>query len=202
MRIILASNSPRRKEILTQVGVKHIVIPSGFEERANDMKPEEMVKYFSYMKAKDVYCKLLDERNSASYFDCKADEGFVVGSDTIVYCDKIMGKPKDDADAFEMLKKLSGREHYVMSGISVIRLSNGDASTEYEKTKVRIKKLSDTDIAKYIATREPMDKAGAYAIQGIGSLFVEGIEGCYFNVVGLPVFRFARIMESFGYSIL
>lgn len=189
MKFVLASNSPRRKELLAQVGVDFVVLPSKFEEKTLDMAPCEMVKHFAYMKALDVASGVFEE-------------SLIIGSDTIVYLDTVMGKPRDRQEAFEMLKALSGRTHEVMSGISVIHSKTGKSVTEYECTRVRIKPLQDREIMSYIESGEPMDKAGAYAIQGLGSLFVEGIEGDYFNVVGLPLFRLSRIFERFGVSLL
>ncbi len=193
MRLILASNSPRRKEILSQIGLNFEVIPSRFEENSLELEPEELVKHFAYMKARDVYSRIRGTVET---------DTFVIGSDTIVFCDNIMGKPKNDADAFAMLRRLSNREHYVMTGVSVINAIDGRVVTEYEKTKVYFRAISDDEIKKYISSGEPLDKAGAYAIQGIGSLFVKGIEGCYFNVVGFPIFRFSNIMKALGYNLL
>ena len=189
MRIILASNSPRRKELLLQIGLEFEIIPSSFEETEQVMDPADLVRHFAFMKARDVA-----ERTEG--------EALVVGSDTIVYCDRIMGKPKNARDAYDMLRCLSGREHFVLSGIAVFNTLSGEYRTAVEKTKVRIKTLTDQEINGYINTGEPMDKAGAYAIQGLGALFVEGIEGCYFNVVGLPIFKLSNILKEFGVEVL
>ena len=189
MRIILASNSPRRKELLAQLGVTFEVIPSKFEEQAVGLPPSKLVEHFAYMKGSDVAQSI-------------QGEALVIGSDTIVFLDEIMGKPKHREDAFNMLKKLSGKQHQVLSGLSVINTLTGESLTGYECTKVKMKELSDAEITAYINTGEPMDKAGAYAIQGMGSLFVEGIEGDYFNVVGLPLFRLGKMLEYFGMKLL
>lgn len=189
MRIILASNSPRRREILSQIGIQYEVIPSKFEENALNMSPENMVMYFAEEKAMDVAKKV-------------KEEAFVIGADTIVYQNGIMGKPKDNEDAARMLKNLSGVFHAVITGISVVHTPSLNKITDYERTLVKFKNISDDEIHAYIKSGEPMDKAGAYAIQGIGSLLVEKIEGCYFNVVGLPVYRLSKILEGFGYKIL
>lgn len=189
MRIILASNSPRRREILSQIGIQYEVIPSKFEENALNMSPENMVMYFAEEKAMDVAKKV-------------KEEAFVIGADTIVYQNGIMGKPKDNEDAARMLKNLSGVFHAVITGISVVHTPSLNKITDYERTLVKFKNISDDEIQAYIKSGEPMDKAGAYAIQGIGSLLVEKIEGCYFNVVGLPVYRLSKILEGFGYKIL
>lgn len=189
MRIILASNSPRRKELLSQLGVSFEVIPSKFEEQVIDMPPAELVKHFAFMKAMNVASSV------------KTD-ALVIGSDTIVCLDEVMGKPRNREEAFNMLRKLSGKQHYVLSGLSIVSTVSGESLTMYESTKVKMKELSDAEITAYIDTGEPMDKAGAYAIQGMGSLFVEGIEGDYFNVVGLPLFRLGRMLEHFGVKLL
>ncbi|HYF82572.1 MAG TPA: Maf family protein [Clostridia bacterium] len=189
MRIILASNSPRRKELLSQAGVLFEIIPSEFEEQVIELPPEKLVEYFAYMKAKDIAGAV-------------QGEALVIGSDTIVYLDGIMGKPRDKEDAFNMLKNLSGKQHLVFSGLSIINTASGESQTEYESTKVKMKELSDAEITAYINTGEPMDKAGAYAIQGMGSLFIEGIEGDYFNVVGLPLFRLGKMLNCFGIRLI
>lgn len=193
MKLILASNSPRRKEILTQLNLKFEVIPSDFEENPVDMEPQAMVEHFAYMKAMDVYNKLENDITEDTY---------IIGSDTIVYCDRIMGKPTDDQAAFIMLRELSNREHQVISGISVIQASTCKAVNMHETTKVWMRVLSEQEIQNYIASGEPRDKAGAYAIQGLGALFVEQIHGCYFNVVGLPVNKLFKIMKTFGIDLI
>ncbi len=189
MRIILASNSPRRKELLSQVGVSFEVIPSEFEEQIIELPPTKLVEHFAYMKARDVASAV-------------CEEALVIGSDTIVCLDEIMGKPRNKEDAFSMLKKLSGKQHLVLSGLCIINTATGESVTEHESTRVKMKELSDAEITAYINTGEPLDKAGAYAIQGMGSLFVEGIEGDYFNVVGLPLFRLGKMLERFGMKLL
>ncbi|MEA4848585.1 MAG: Maf family protein [Clostridiaceae bacterium] len=189
MRIILASNSPRRKELLSQAGIKFEVIASGFEESMVELPASKLAEHFAYMKAKDVARSI-------------QGDALVIGSDTIVYCDEIMGKPRSREEAFNMLTKLSGKQHLVISGISIINTATGESLTEHESTEVKIKDLSSAEITAYINTGEPADKAGAYAIQGLGSLFVEGIRGDYFNVVGLPLFRLRKMLEHFGFKLI
>lgn len=193
MNIVLASNSPRRREILSQLNIRFEVVPSNFEETLINMEPLELVEHFAYMKALDVFEKLKGNLPENTY---------ILGSDTIVYCDSIMGKPKSDEDAYQMLKTLSNKEHQVISGLSIIQGSTGKAITMHELTKVWIRELEDREILEYIASGEPLDKAGAYAIQGVGSLFVEKIQGCYFNVVGLPVNKLFKIMKEFGVNLI
>lgn len=189
MRIILASNSPRRKELLSQVGVNFDIIPSEFEERMVGLPAAELVEYFAYMKAKDVAARV-------------QEEALVIGSDTIVYLDGVMGKPENNEDAFKMLSLLSGKKHQVISGLSIINTATGESLTGHESTAVKMKELSSAEITAYINTGEPADKAGAYAIQGMGSLFVERIEGDYFNVVGLPLFRLGSMLKHFGIKLI
>ncbi|KUO69155.1 MAG: hypothetical protein APF77_23505 [Clostridia bacterium BRH_c25] len=189
MRIILASNSPRRKELLSQIGVAFEVMPSEFEEQMIELPPPELAEYFAYMKAKDVAASI-------------HTEALVIGSDTVVCLDEIMGKPEDREDAFNMLRKLSGKAHMVISGLSIINTATGESLTGHESTMVKIKELSSAEITAYVNTGEPVDKAGAYAIQGMASLFVEKIEGDYFNVVGLPLFRLGKMLEHFGVKLI
>jgi septum formation protein len=193
MNIILASNSPRRREILSQLNINFDVAPSKFEETLIDMKPIELVEHFAYMKALDVFESLKGNLPQDAY---------ILGSDTIVYSNSIMGKPKSDEEAFQMLKSLSNKEHQVISGLSVIQGSTGKAITMNESTRVWFRELNDREITNYISSGEHKDKAGAYAIQGIGSLFVEKIHGCYFNVVGLPINKLFKIMKEFEISLI
>lgn len=193
MNIILASNSPRRREILNQLGLSFEVIPSDFEETPIAMEPQALVEHFAYMKAMDVFSK---HKNNLP------EDAYIIGSDTIVYCDAIMGKPKSDEDAYRMLNALSNKDHHVISGLCVIQTSTGKVITMHESTRVWIRELEAREINNYIASGEPMDKAGAYAIQGIGSLFIEKIQGCYFNVVGLPVNKLFKIMKEFEINLI
>lgn len=191
MRIILASKSPRRKEILDKIGIRFEIVESGFEESIDTGKsPEDVVKYLAYKKAEDVAGKI----NS---------DALIIGADTVVaYNSIIMGKPQNSQDSFGMLKILSGNWHDVYTGVCIINPANNKCSVEYEVTAVKIRNLSDEEIYEYINTGEPVDKAGSYAIQGIGSMIVERIEGCYFNVVGLPIYKLSKLMEDFGVNLL
>ncbi|KPU42250.1 septum formation protein Maf [Oxobacter pfennigii] len=191
MRIILASKSPRRKEILQNIRLNFEVVESNYEEENSlSLRPEKLVMHLAYRKALDVAERI-------------SDEALVIGADTIVVHNGIiMGKPKDNEDSFDMLKKLSGNYHHVFSGICIIDVKGNRHSVNYESTKVKIKKLTDEEIIQYISTKEPADKAGSYGIQGIGSLIVEKIEGCYFNVMGLPVYKLSVLMRDFGVNLL
>lgn len=191
MRIILASKSPRRKEILDNIGVKYEIVESNFEETMDVSKsPEDIVRYLAYKKAEDVASRI-------------KGEALVIGADTlVVYNSQMLGKPKDNEDAFKMLKMLSGKWHSVYTGICVMNSSSWEYSVDYECSRVKIRELSDKNILNYIECGEPSDKAGSYAIQGRGSLLVEKIEGCYFNVVGLPVFKLSKVLCDFGIDLL
>ena len=174
MRIILASASERRQELLKRLVSDFDIIISNFDENKVDFRGsiDEYVKEIALGKAMDV-------RNRVS------KDSIIISADTIVTLDnKILGKPKDEKEAFKMLKSLQGKNHFVYSGIVVIN------------TKVKFSNMSDEEIFQYINTKEPMDKAGAYGIQGIGGVFVESIEGCYYNVVGLPLNTLRSVLKE------
>lgn len=183
--VILASASPRRRELLSLIFGEFRVIPSGFNESLvpAELAPPEHVLYSSLMKARDI---------SASF-----PESLVIGADTIVVIDEaIQGKPRDAADATRMLRMLSGRTHQVYTGVAVIQGETERA--EVECTAVTFRELSDENISRYIASGEPMDKAGAYAIQGKGAVLIKSISGCYPNVVGLPLYTLSMMLAKFG----
>ncbi|HHV74058.1 septum formation inhibitor Maf [Thermoanaerobacterium sp. PSU-2] len=183
MEIVLASGSPRRKEILSNIGVDFSVMISDVEEVTDEKEPEKIVMDLSRKKASFVAEKL-------------SGDFLIIGADTVVFADGIvLGKPKDKSDAFNMLKVLSGRWHQVYTGVTVISLKQNKIVTEYEKTDVYIKSLSDEMIFSYIEKGEYIDKAGSYAIQGYGSLIVDKINGDYYNVVGLPISKLHDILS-------
>ena len=181
--VILASGSPRRKELLGLIFEQFAVIPSSADETlAPDTAPDEAVKELAQRKAADI---------AASHQD-----DLVIGADTVVYCDgEILGKPADPKDAERMLRLLSGKTHSVFTGVCLLK--GGEKRVFAEETKVTFYPLSDEDIAHYIASGEPFDKAGAYGIQGKGTLLVKKIDGDFFNVVGLPTGRLARALRRF-----
>ena len=190
MKIILASKSPRRREILETMGVEFETDVADVDESVSDtLSPVEAVCEISKRKAKKVA-----ERH--------ADDEIVISADTVVVIDgKIIGKPKDKEDAFNIIKSLSGRTHEVYTGFTVC--GKGRTKTDFEVTKVHFKELCDDDIRRYVATGEPMDKAGAYGIQQKGNLFVEYIHGDYYNVVGCPISKICvTIKELFGINLL
>ena len=185
---ILASGSPRRKELLELMGLEFKVIVSQADEDSvsKDLKPELYVQELALLKASATAKEVLRNKNAV-----------IISADTIVTLDgQILGKPKDEDDAFNMLSKLSGREQEVYTGYCVMRISDGKAVCGKVRTKVKFKDLSDDKIRGYINSGEPMDKAGAYGIQGLGSLLIEKIDGDYFNVVGLPISALADTLED------
>lgn len=190
MNWILASGSPRRRELLEMLGVPDLTIrPATGPERATPgAGPEQTVRELSLHKAQEVA-------------QTCAPEDIIIAADTIVYLDgAILGKPKDHDDAVRMLTALSGREHIVYTGVAVLR--GGELRQAAEHTAVRFRALTPAEIERYIATGEPMDKAGAYAIQGLAAMFVIGLDGDYYNVMGLPVCPLAMILRKFGVKLL
>ena len=190
MDIILASGSPRRRELLEQIGVKNyrIVSPGVDEHVEGDPAPAELVETLSRRKAEAVGQQA-------------GPDALVIAADTVVALDgAILGKPHSREEAVSMLTALSGREHAVFTGITVLR---GDKTvTQHERTAVTFRALTGAEIDAYVATGEPMDKAGAYGIQGVGALLITGIAGDYFNVMGLPVCRLGRVLADFGVDTL
>lgn len=188
--VILASGSPRRREILEQVGIAHTVMVSEIDERITKSKPEQVVMELATQKSEDVASKVT--------------EGVVIGADTVVAFDgNILGKPKSEEDAFLMLKTLSGCTHSVFTGVCMILKKDGatvDKSIFYEETKVTMCEMTKEEIEDYIAGKEPMDKAGAYGIQGEAGMFIERIDGDYYNVVGLPIAKVVQEMKHLLYK--
>jgi septum formation protein len=199
MKIILASSSPRRMSLLTQIGlhfeVRH---PSGFTE--HQVPPTVFGGRHSAHRRLAEFNALMKARKVAEGTEGKR---LVLGADTIVvYGKDLLGKPEDVDDARHMLRLLSGRTHKVITGVALIDGDGGREVFDSEVTEVTFKKLSRQEIMNYIMTGEPMDKAGAYGIQGLGALLVEGIKGCYFNVVGLPLTCMSTLFRSYGIRLL
>ena len=191
MKVILASASPRRRELLEGLGIKNLsVMPSRYESPPPEgASPEQAVKYIAMGKAMDIAKSVNDP------------SALIIAADTLVYLDGVpMGKPKNREDAKKHLSALSGREHIVASGVAIIYKDKSAAAGEL--THVRFAPMSEREIDWYISTGEPMDKAGSYGIQGLGSIFIEGIRGDYFNVMGLPVHRLSTELNKLGISIL
>lgn len=188
MKIILASKSPRRREILENLGVKFDIVTSDADENSDISDPCDLVEELAFRKAMAVFANLKDKNEID-------DNTLVIGCDTVVCCDnEILGKPKSHDDAFRMIKMLEGRSHNVISGVTIIY--NGKTLVRHEVTKVFFDSMTDEQIESYVSGDEPYDKAGGYAVQGIASRFIGRLEGCYFNVVGLPVNLLCRMTES------
>lgn len=188
--IVLASSSPRRYEILSRLGLDFTVDSADVEESIEaNLMPDEAVKTLALRKAAAV----------APHYE----RGIIIGADTIVVADgTILGKPADSEDALAMLLTLQGREHSVYSGYAVIDAATGKTAVGYEHTAVIFRPISEEEARSYVATGEPIGKAGAYAIQGLGAVFVREIHGDYFNVVGLPLFKLAQALKDFGLDII
>ena len=184
-RLILASASPRRRELLARIGLSFEVLPARGEENPRSAIPEEMVQELSAGKALEIYGSLEEQGK---------EEAVVIGADTLVaFGNRVMGKPQDEKDAFDMLFLLQGKTHQVYTGVTLLYTPKGETAckklTFLEKTDVTMYPMTEQEILEYIATGEPMDKAGAYGIQGRCATYVRGICGDYNNVVGLPVSR-------------
>ena len=189
-QIVLASGSPRRRELLERIGLTDFVVrvPEVEESFPGGLPPQEVVSYISREKA-EAAAKL-----------CGPGD-IVITADTMVFLDQArLGKPRDEAHALEMLTALQGRRHTVCTGVTL--LQGAKRLTQSESTDVFFRSATEEELRRYIATGEPMDKAGAYGVQGRGALLVERLEGDFFNVMGLPVLRLARMLESFGVSLL
>ena len=192
MKLILASASPRRAEILRDAGFSFDVAHANVDEtRLRGETARAMTRRLAEAKARAV----------AETLGTEPPEAIVIGADTVVEVQgRLLGKPESAKTAREMLRELSGRTHRVVTSVAALRLPDRARKTGTESTRVRFARLSGNEIAAYVATGEPLDKAGAYAVQGIGGRFIERIDGCYFNVVGLPLARLYRMLVSLGWQ--
>ena len=191
-QVILASGSPRRKELLELIGVEFKIITSNKEEVITSTNPEEVVKELSMMKAEDVAAGV-------------AGPAIILGADTVVaHGGRILGKPKDKAYAVNMIRSFAGDDHYVYTGVCIIR-KEADGSVKKisfaEGTKVTVYPMTEEEIEQYVATNEPMDKAGAYAIQGLFAPYIKGIEGDYYNIVGFPIAGIYQRLKEEGINL-
>src|SRR3990170_7249114 len=188
--IILASASPRRKELLEQIGLNFRVEPSNYQENIRfDLEPHDLARSLSLEKARLV---ARNHRNA-----------LVIAADTfIVFEGKILGKPHTETEAKRMLGTLNGNSHSVITGFAIIDTESNKALSKSVETKVYLRRLTKEEIDAYVKSKEPLDKAGAYAIQGLGSVIVEKIEGDYFNVIGLPLSALTESLKEFGVHIL
>jgi len=189
-RIILASASPRRVELLEKIGLKFEVEPSNYEEDMHsELEPHEFARKISLEKAEAVASK---HKNA-----------IVIAADTIiVFGSKILGKPHTENEARKMLETINGKSHSVITGFSIIDTGKNKTLSKSVETKIHVRKLTLAEIDAYVRSKEPLDKAGAYAIQGLGAVIVEKIEGDYFNVVGLPLSALTEALKEFGINIL
>lgn len=190
LQLVLASASPRRRELLERLGIPFKVSVCKAEENIDrgNLTPEQLARELALLKAKDVARTL--------------EDGLVIGADTIVVLDdEILGKPKSREEAGRMLHLLSGRSHQVITGLALVEAGGGRVQLTSEVTTVWFRRLDPGEVEWYLDTGEPMDKAGAYGIQGKGSILVDRIEGCYFNVVGLPLTRLYLMLKERGYRL-
>jgi septum formation protein len=192
--LILASSSPRRQQLVGLLGLPYDIVVKPVDERIHsDMSPEKVVRELALRKARAVFAEVRERKKGS----------IIIGADTIVVLDgTILGKPKDEQDAFRMLSSLQGRTHQVYSGVACIDTVSGKTVVDYCVTSVTIKPLSERQIRRYVQTGEPNDKAGGYGIQGYGALIVEKIDGDYFNVVGLPLSRLSDMLCEFGIEVI
>ena len=189
MRVVLASKSPRRREILSSLGVTFDIGSADADESSDITDPALLVRELALRKGRATR-ELLRERGEWD------ENTLIIAADTVVAVNgEILGKPTDGADAARMLRMLSGTAHCVMSGVALLTGEREDA--EHDVTQVHFAEMSEADIDWYVKSGEPMDKAGAYAVQGLASLFISGIDGCYFNVVGLPVYCLNDVLKDF-----
>ncbi|SHH94283.1 Maf-like protein [Clostridium grantii] len=191
MNIVLASASERRRELLSRLTENFTVIVSDFDESSVEFtgELENFVMEIAKGKALDVLDKL-------------EQQAIIIGCDTIVAIDdKLLGKPKSKEEAINMLKSLSGKVHQVCSGIAIIDSFTGKISTDFVTTHIKFSQISEANIIKYVDTGDPMDKAGAYGIQGIAGIFVEEIKGCYYSVVGLPINKLNSMLKGMGVNL-
>jgi septum formation protein len=198
-QITLASASPRRRDLMDLLGVEFRVVPSLVDEEAVDLPrvhPGAFVRALAMLKAEEVAERMAE----------RMKEGLVLGADTVVVLEEeIIGKPRDVTDAARMLNALKGRTHQVFTGLALIHMENGVAVGQLEdhvETDVRMRNFSSDTLHAYLDTGEPLDKAGAYGIQGRGAILVEGITGDFYNVMGLPLARLSEMLERFGVRCL
>lgn len=188
--LILASSSPRRHELLKQLGLDFRTLVCQVDETPPPgVSPFELVELLAVRKAMAVARML--------------DAGIVIGADTVVvWHGQVLGKPSSREDAMEMLRRLQGSVHEVYTGVALVDADSRRVLIEHEKTRVLFRSVDEEEIRRYVATGEPLDKAGAYAVQGLAAIFIRRLEGCYTNVVGLPLYRLAEMLKQFGYNML
>ncbi len=200
-RLVLASASPRRRMLMTQIGLQFEVRPAEVDEQSivaaagDEREIGDQVVAAAVAKARAAAAQLGPVAKDGA-------ETLVIGADTVVLTGgEVLGKPADTREAAVMLRKLSGRTHQVLSGVAVLNAATGHVTAGVEQTSVAFVPLAQEWVSRYVSTGEPMDKAGAYAVQGLGSVFIERVEGCYFNVVGLPLALLAYLLRQHGYEV-
>lgn len=187
-KLVLASASPRRAELLRQLGLNFVVLASGVAEEDKEQNPATLAQRLAIAKARAVAKRVA--------------EGVIIATDTVVCVDgELLGKPKDAQEAARMLERLSGRRHEVLTGLAVLRQPDGFTCCHVEKTRVTMREIRRDEIDWYLASGEFCDKAGGYGIQGRAAVFVEKLEGCYFNVVGLPLAALCKLLAAVGVQI-
>lgn len=189
-KIVLASSSPRRAELLKQAGLEFEIVVSEVDETPSPgLAPGELVELLALRKASAVASRL--------------DNGIIIGADTVVVqAGRILGKPSGPQEAVDMLRLLQGNRHEVYTGVALVDVLTRETLESHEITRVFFNSLTEEEINRYVATGEPLDKAGAYAVQGLAALFINRLEGCYTNVVGLPLARLANMLKQIGYEVL
>ncbi len=187
--LILASGSPRREELLKKLGLNFTAVPSKIDEdKFSKLKPVDLVQELAIAKTEEV-AELVEDT-------------VIIGADTIVvYEGEVLGKPVDRDDAERMLNHLQGKKHSVLTGLAVLATGTGEIRVDYDHTDVYMRKLTAKEITGYVKSGEPMDKAGAYGIQGLGGIFVERIDGSYFTVMGLPIHKLVLMLRDFSIEI-
>lgn len=187
---MLASSSPRRADLLKQAGLNFSTVVSEVDETpVPGLSPGELVELLASRKASAVAARL--------------DNGIVIGADTVVVqAGRVLGKPSGPQEAVEMLRLLQGSGHEVYTGVALVDVIACETLVEHEMTRVFFNPLTEEEIRRYVATGEPLDKAGSYAVQGLAALFINRLEGCYTNVVGLPLARLAEMLKKIGYEVL
>jgi septum formation protein len=192
--LVLASGSPRRRELLQSVGIKFTVTPSSVDETSAEKDPRKLVIDLSLEKARDVAARINANPEERT---------LVLGSDTIVVLDdQILGKPASSDNAYEMLMQLSGRAHQVYTGVSIVELPGGREESICQCSSVFFRELDPAEALYYANSEEPMDKAGAYALQGTAAAFVEKVDGCYSNIIGLPLPATVKLLRKFGMKVM
>lgn len=189
-KLVLASSSPRREKLLKQLGLDFTIVPGKIDEsQFTSLPPEKMVVELARAKAEEIAGLVEDT--------------IIIAADTVVvYNNDVLGKPINKENAREMLKKLQGDKHTVLTGIGILSTEDGLSTFQYDRTEVYMREMEEGEIMSYVDTGEPLDKAGSYGIQGLGGMFIEKINGSYFTVVGLPIHKLAIMLKKFSIEVV